>query len=631
MRILGRVVVAGILAALPVGSRGQSAYSAMGGEYLLTDHMVGDQVLSSLALGSRGGVAVWQDNGIDGHGSGIGAQLFNASVARVYSPFRVNSITKDEQENPQAAPLRNGGTVFVWQGGKTGFQKIYARVLSATNTFLQTEFAVSGFSGNQTDPRVAVLKDGTVVVVWASFGQDGSLHGVFGQRLDANGKKLGTEFQVAQTSALNQRNPALTALANGGFAVAWISESPKGVDTRNVALYGVDVYVRLFDAQGKAITPETKINTQRVICANPAIASTEDGAIAIAWGAKLDRIENDNAAISNGWDIVTRTLDANGSPMTSEVVLNAYLLGDQYVPQLASYGNDIFAVWTSMGQDGSWEGVFGRFLKSSGELDGIEFQVNRTIVSRQMQPSIASDGSGRFLIAWSAFTEGVNSFELVGIRYGAAELTPKPSVLFVSALSQSRLSVNWPEMAGLPVDHYELYVDSSATPILTTNNQYTVAQLVPGSTHSFQLAYQLTDGRKSPMSDPITGTTWGEDLNADGLPDDWQSAYWGNDPASWPAPTADSDGDGVTNQKEFLAGTQPTDASSVLRIDLMESDSTLQLIWNTQPGLVYQVQVSTNVNTWENLGQARLAVGSSDSLSVDGSQGLNYYRVVRLR
>jgi hypothetical protein len=201
----------------------------------------------------------------------------------------------------------------------------------------------------------------------------------------------------------------------------------------------------------------------------------------------------------------------------------------------------------------------------------------------------------------------------------------------VTALSQSRLSVTWPALDGLSVDHYELVMNANASPIIITNNQYTALQLVPGSTHSFQLAYQLTDGRKSPLSDAVSGTTWGEDLNADGLPDDWQARYWGSDPANWPAPSADSDEDGISNQKEFLAGTIPTDAASVLRVDLASSDSGWQLVWDTQPGLVYQVQVSTNVNVWENLGQARLAVGLTDAIGVDGSRGVNYYRVVRLR
>jgi hypothetical protein len=284
-----------------------------------------------------------------------------------------------------------------------------------------------------------------------------------------------------------------------------------------------------------------------------------------------------------------------------------------------------------MGQDSSWEGVFGRFLKSSGEPDGVEFPVNRTVISRQMQPAVAADGSGRFLVSWSAFTDGPNSFELVGIRYSAAALAPKPSALFVTALSQSRLSVNWPELEGLPVQQYELFMDDGVSPIITTNTQYVATQLVPGSAHTFRLAYQLTDGRKSPVSDPVTGTTWGEDLNTDGLPDDWQATYWGASSSAWPLPSADSDGDGVSNQKEFLAGTLPNDAASVLRVDLSESSTGWQLVWNTQPGLVYQVQASTNVDSWENLGQARLAVGSSDAIGVDGSQGVNYYRVVRLR
>ena len=54
------------------------------------------------------------------------------------------------------------------------------------------------------------------------------------------------------------------------------------------------------------------------------------------------------------------------------------------------------------------------------------------------------------------------------------------------------------------------------------------------------------------------------------------------------------------------------------------------LSWNTQPGLTYQVQTTTNFTSWSNLGTARFAAGTSDSIFVGGSS-VGYYRVVLLR
>jgi hypothetical protein len=153
----------------------------------------------------------------------------------------------------------------------------------------------------------------------------------------------------------------------------------------------------------------------------------------------------------------------------------------------------------------------------------------------------------------------------------------------------------------------------------------------PGSTHSFRLAYELADGTTSPWSEPAEGKTWSWDDNFDGLPDDWQSAFWGIDSALWPGPKADSDGDGASNQEEFLAGTDPLDGESVLKTRVVQTEQGLRLSWNAQPGYVYQVQVSTDVDRWNDLGGAQFAPGNTHSIPLEQSEGAAYYRVVRLR
>jgi hypothetical protein len=68
----------------------------------------------------------------------------------------------------------------------------------------------------------------------------------------------------------------------------------------------------------------------------------------------------------------------------------------------------------------------------------------------------------------------------------------------------------------------------------------------------------------------------------------------------------------------------------VLRIRLEPSPQGIFLNWNTEPTLVYQVQSSTNMTDWSNLGQPRFAAGTVDSLYV-GATSVGYYRVIRLR
>ena len=93
-----------------------------------------------------------------------------------------------------------------------------------------TDLVVSTFTNNfQINPAVAVLNNSNVVVVWGSFDQAGSnsLQDVYGQILSPTGQKVGTNFLINQFIPYNQRTPAVAALANGGFVVAWVSEQER--------------------------------------------------------------------------------------------------------------------------------------------------------------------------------------------------------------------------------------------------------------------------------------------------------------------------------------------------------------------------------------------------------------------
>ena len=83
----------------------------------------------------------------------------------------------------------------------------------------------------------------------------------------------------------------------------------------------------------------------------------------------------------------------------------------------ASIGVDYLVVWTSLGQDGSREGVYGQFVHSDGTLVGGEFRVNTTTIGQQMQPAVASDGANQFLVVWTSYTGNPYSFDLFAQRY----------------------------------------------------------------------------------------------------------------------------------------------------------------------------------------------------------------------
>jgi hypothetical protein len=426
-RALARLaLLASLPAAISLTAPAQNAFSPGGDDYAIAGARLGDQTAPHAAIAPAGGWLVWQDNAADGNGLGISAARLDAGLALNGAAFRVNAQGALDQEKPRVARLASGGAVVVWQGGPLGFQDIYARFLNADGSFATGDILVNTHTNQfQIDPSVAVLANGTVVVVWASSQQDGSLQGVYAQRFDAAGQKLGAEFRVNQFTGRNQRTPAVAALADGNFAVAWISELQRSAES-------VDVYARVFTAAGAAATGELQVNPTPVgICANPAIAASASGGFAVAWSQKggvFHTSAGDRQATqarTDGWDVAARLFTSAGAGAGGAIRLNTVGYGDQYGPQISAFGKNYLASWVSLGQDGAREGIYGQFLNGSGGLEGVEFRVNTATASRQMHPAIASDAVNRFLVLWSTFQAG-SSFDLFARHYELIRMTMAP-------------------------------------------------------------------------------------------------------------------------------------------------------------------------------------------------------------
>ncbi len=624
--------------AAPAVVLGQTNYLPNGAEYAIAGPLLGDQACPQLGLRASGGYLVWQDNITDGDGLGISALRLDSSFSGALSPFRVNSIGAGDQENPHVSLLNGGGAAFVWQGGQQGFQHIYARFLSAGNLWLGGDMQVNTFTNNaQINPVVTTLANSNVVVAWASFNQAAptSLQDVYAQVLSPAGQKLGGEFQVNQFLTYNQRDPAIAALSDGRFLLTWVSEQERSLDAPgdtagSFGTASVDIYARIFAANGAPAGNEFLVNTSANLCSSPHVAAASGGRFMVVWA------ERSRVADTNGWDIWGTTFSSAGNPGTVRC-LNTTRIGDQYLPIISWDGMDYLVAWTSLGQDGSREGVFAQFLHDDGSPDRGEFQVNTTWINQQMQPAVASDGQGRFLAAWTSFVGGAYGFDLYAQRYvNVAQPLPAMSAPFVhvpfvvsNGVYQPQIQVSWPLQAGLAVDNYDVYVNGTLATSLTTNLWLMTAAdgLAVDTSYSFQLDYVTTGGRRSPLSPATQGTTWGTNTYK-GVPVQWMAQYWGYGNA-WPGPDDPVAPGGPTVLQVFLTGADPTNPATWLRTAI---DSTAQgyfLTWNPQPGLTYQVQTSTDLTAWQNLGSPRFAVGTVDSLYI-GLSNAGYYRVMWL-
>ena len=647
-KLLGGLGLAFALPALVYGQPINSTnyYASQAGEYTPAGSLAGDQTYSSVSLNTAGGFLVWEDNVTDGDGLGISAVQLDNTFSAKLGNFRVNQQGAKDQEHPQVTLLPNGGAAFVWQSGPQSFQHIIARFLSSSNLWITGDITVNTATNYQANAAIAALTNGNVIVTWASYGQDNAdgFQGVYAQILSPTGVKVGGEFRVNQFTPYNQRTPAVAAFNNGNFIVAWVSDEQRttqavdGSGTAGSGYNSADIYARVFNSAGAALGNEFLVNTATNICANPTVATAADGTYIIAWSQK------DTVTINNSWDIFARQFSTTGTGGAAQVV-NSQRYGDQYAPKITSAGTDYMVVWTSLGQDGSHEGVYGQFLHGDGSHAGGEQRINTTVVNAQKFQTVASDGVGRFLAVWSGFSSGGTSLDLYAQRF-ATTLQPliAPGAPYVQALDSYTLSASWPLLQGFSVGYYELFVDGATVPAIITNtvSLWSNPNYNPASTHTFQLAYVLTDGRQSPLSPSASGTTWGSDRFSygptvvgtpapDGLPDDWETLYYTTNRSKWPKLGVYTQlAPGVTVYDTFLWGANPTDATTWLKQWLTQTHQGVFLNWNTVPGGIYQVLTTTDLITWMPLGSPRFEAGTTDSLYL-GFNSKGYYQIVRNR
>ena len=622
---------------LQVGALHAANFTPLGAEYAIIGGKKSSQDASAIALGASKGAIVWQDNQVDAEGLGIGMQWLNQALSSTFSSFRVNVTEAGNQEHPRVAMTAGDGAVVVWQGGSDVDTDIFARFLSPDGSFSTGEIKVNTYTDLlQIDPDVAVLADGTVIVVWSSFNQDGSFQGVYGQRLSATGAKLGGEFQINQYTLNNQRSPSVAALPGGGFVVTWVCEKPSTlqVNTQLTPVDGgtwvqqitnnIEIDARRYDAGGNALGNEFRVDAGGKICSSPNVCAREDGGFSVVW--------NQNVA-GQDWDIYARSFDVTGNALGASFLVNNDTTGKQYNPKAIASGNQLFVVWTSIKNESYWDDIKGRFVGLTEAGSELEFMVNTQYVSIQNQPSVAMNRAGQALVVWTTFVGGENSGDLRAQRFNSNQPLPVGPTPQVAGRDSNSIIVSWSDLAGLGVDAYFVTVEGVSGVIQVDGNtkQTIVTGLQPSTTYICHVTYRISDGRVSPQSAGGSGRTYGVDANNDGIPDEWQIANWGTNSSKWGAPNEDSDGDGLTNYQEFLAGTDPRDATSNLKTRVQNVQGALYFKWNTVTGKVYQVQFSNDFQNWTNVGAQRLATSGEDSVFIDQGSGIGFYRIVLVR
>ena len=270
-----------------------------------------DPTVTALA---GGGYAVsWTGNDIDDGSLTVYARVFDETGAALSPDLVVNTNLAGAQftrgsitENIVGLAGGRFAVVFTDADGADGDGLgVFARVFEANGAAVNAEQVRvnTHVAGTQHLASVSALVGGGFVVTWTDeSGHDGSGSGVFAQRFDADGAKVGGEIQVNTEVDSSQLNSKVEQLGDGGFVVVWQGHSAGEYD----------IHGQRFDAAGAKVGAEFVVpSAAGSVEDQPSIALRDDGTLALAWrgqGGTIDQtiitatagLQNDAKALVGG-------------------------------------------------------------------------------------------------------------------------------------------------------------------------------------------------------------------------------------------------------------------------------------------------------------------------------------------
>ncbi len=346
----------------------------VGSEVVVNAEWHGQQTNPDVAVAPDGRIIVVYEHTNDDQAGGqfnsltsISAQLLNRDGTPIGEPIQVAS-TPARSWAPGVGVTRDGSFVVTWtnQSADGSSAAMLARRFDSSGRALSDEFRVNTTPLNsqvlQVSNSMAMNDAGAFVVVWSNFGPDGSDQGVFGQRFNALGERVGGEFRVNTTTYDAQLGPRVAMDSLGRFMVTWTSRLQDGS--------GWGVYAQRFAADGTPAGPEFLVtNTTQGEQGVSDITVDGDGRYIITW----------NSDHGSDLDVYTRLFAADGTPLGDEVRANQTTTSTQFLPAVA-FGKDgrYFVAWTSLDQDDAGYGVYGRL---AGVIEAIPTLPNFVKVS----------------------------------------------------------------------------------------------------------------------------------------------------------------------------------------------------------------------------------------------------------
>jgi hypothetical protein len=359
----------------------QAQTPPFGGEFQVNTTTSGEQRDPKIARLGGGFVVVWTDYSGDGSGVRVAGQIFDSTGEKIGREIQVNTYTTGGQRDPAVASDGKGSFVVVWEDMSTGQDGdksgVFGQRFNSSGAKVGPEFLANTYTtGYQFQPAVAMNEKGEFVVVWNSLGQDLSGFGMFGQKFDGSGTKIGSEFQVNTNTLGSQYQASVGVDRAGRFVVSWTSPD----------LYGKGVFAQRFTSAGAKVGPELRVNsTLPKDQKRSSLAMQPAGDFMVVWTSYEQS--------GSHFDIYGQRFNVSGEKVGDEFLVSTATTGYQLDPSAAVDSSGGFVVaWDSFPDDRSSYSVVGLHLDRKAQADGP--LINFSLTNRADINAVAAPGAG---------------------------------------------------------------------------------------------------------------------------------------------------------------------------------------------------------------------------------------------
>jgi Ca2+-binding RTX toxin-like protein len=312
-------------------------------------------------------------------------------------PSQVNSRDGGfVQTNSDIVALPDGGYLIVWEDRTfPGDIDMWGQRYDAAGAKVGDQFSVETVRDSQMVPALAVHPDGSVLV---AFADDFADIDTWVDRFDVNLKHLFDPDPASASHILRDSiertswvsaDPSISVLANGGYVVSYTYTAGKP------GTNDLDAYAQIMNADGTK-GALVRVNTDAINADSTKVATLANGNFVTVY-----RHESNRTTMPGDHDVLFQINTVSGALVTTAAVAGAADNQDASQPELAALtGGGFVVVWTDAAGDSSGQGIRATVLDSAGNAVSSDLLVNSTIAGNQNDASVLGLTDGGFVVAW---------------------------------------------------------------------------------------------------------------------------------------------------------------------------------------------------------------------------------------